>query len=212
MVFSVTKADEETKYFLALGPHCPDQITAPPHREQGAKGQHRSVVKNWFSPVFLLARKISVQRIQSCLQIILHALLHNFVKNLVFTSFPIIYYIIVYIDKKLVSSEVRNCPVLIIEFLKMLTVDEKLCLQWNDFKENISSAFGDLRQDNEFTDVTLACEDGQQMEAHKAVLIASSSFFLNILQIVFIPCRYCAKVFISRNTLRIHESGHHVNQ
>ena len=71
----------------------------------------------------------------------------------------------------------RNCPVLIIEFLKMsTTTDEKLCLQWNDFKENVSSAFGDLRQDKEFTDVTLACDDGQQLEAHKVVLVASSPF------------------------------------
>ena len=64
----------------------------------------------------------------------------------------------------------------------MSTADEKLCLQWNDFKENISLAFGDLRQDKEFTDVTLACEDGQQVEAHKVVLIASSPFFLNLLK------------------------------
>ena len=61
-------------------------------------------------------------------------------------------------------------------------MDERLCLQWNDFKENVSSAFGDLREDKEFTDVTLACEDGQQVEAHKVVLIASSPFFLNILK------------------------------
>ena len=63
-----------------------------------------------------------------------------------------------------------------------MNTDEKLCLQWNDFKENVSSAFGDLRQDKEFTDVTLACEDGQQVEAHKVVLIASSPFFLNLLK------------------------------
>ena len=59
---------------------------------------------------------------------------------------------------------------------------EKLCLQWNDFRENIRSAFGDLRDDKEFTDVTLACEDVQQVEAHKVVLIASSPFFLNLLK------------------------------
>ena len=64
----------------------------------------------------------------------------------------------------------------------MATADEKLCLQWNDFKENVCSTFGDLRQDNEFTDVTLACEDGQQVEAHKVILVASSPFFLNILK------------------------------
>ena len=48
----------------------------------------------------------------------------------------------------------------------MMNTDEKLCLQWNDFKENVSPAFGDLRQDKELTDVTLVCEDGQQVEAH----------------------------------------------
>ena len=59
----------------------------------------------------------------------------------------------------------------------MTNAAEKLCLQWNDFKENVSSVFGDLRQDKEFTDVTLVCEDGQQVEAHKLVLISSSPFF-----------------------------------
>ena len=64
----------------------------------------------------------------------------------------------------------------------MSASDETLCLQWNDFKENVSSAFGDLRQDKEFTDVTLACEDGQQVEAHKVVLLSSSPFFFNLLK------------------------------
>ena len=53
-------------------------------------------------------------------------------------------------------------------------MSEKLCLQWNDFQENIESAFVNLREDNDFTDVTLACEDGQQVEAHKVILAASS--------------------------------------
>ena len=61
-------------------------------------------------------------------------------------------------------------------------MSEKLCLQWNDFKANINSAFGRLRDDKEFTDVTLACEDGQQMEAHKVILAASSPFFEKVLQ------------------------------
>ena len=56
-------------------------------------------------------------------------------------------------------------------------MSEKLCLQWNDFKENVNSAFGRLRDDKEFNDVTLACEDGQQMEAHKVILAASSPIF-----------------------------------
>ena len=60
-------------------------------------------------------------------------------------------------------------------------MSEKLCLQWNDFQENIKSAFGSLREDNDFADVTLACEDGQQVEAHKVLLAASSPFFQKLL-------------------------------
>ena len=39
-------------------------------------------------------------------------------------------------------------------------MSEKLCLQWNDFQENIKSAFGNLREDKDFKDVTLVCVDG----------------------------------------------------
>ena len=59
---------------------------------------------------------------------------------------------------------------------------EKLCLKWNDFQENILSSFKDLRLQKEFTDVTLACEDGQQIEAHRIVLTSSSPLFKNLLQ------------------------------
>ena len=64
----------------------------------------------------------------------------------------------------------------------MENFEERLCFQWNGFGENLSSAFGDLREDKDFADVTLVCEDGQQVEAHKLVLFASSPFFLNILK------------------------------
>ena len=60
-------------------------------------------------------------------------------------------------------------------------MSEKLCLQWNDFQDNIKSAFGNLREDSDFADVTLACEDGQQVEAHKVILAASSPFFQKLL-------------------------------
>ena len=51
-------------------------------------------------------------------------------------------------------------------------MSEKLCLQWNDFRESVDSAFKKLRNDKELTDVTLACEDGQQIETHKIILAA----------------------------------------
>ena len=53
---------------------------------------------------------------------------------------------------------------------------------WNDFKEIVNSAFGKLRCDEEFTEVILVCEAGQQMDAHKVILVSSSPFFENILQ------------------------------
>ena len=62
----------------------------------------------------------------------------------------------------------------------MQKYEGKLCLQWNDFQKNITSAFGELKSDKDFTDVTLVSEDGQQIEAHKLVLISSSPFFLNL--------------------------------
>ena len=33
-------------------------------------------------------------------------------------------------------------------------MSEKLCLQWNDFEDNIKSAFGNLREDKDFTYVS----------------------------------------------------------
>ena len=62
------------------------------------------------------------------------------------------------------------------------TMSEKLCLQWNNFKENITASFGSLRHDEDFADVTLACEDGKQVEAHKVILASSSPVFQKILK------------------------------
>jgi len=58
---------------------------------------------------------------------------------------------------------------------------EKFCLRWNDFESNISSAFRELRDDKDFFDVTLACDD-EQIHAHKVILSACSPFFRNILR------------------------------
>merc|ERR1711915_118014 len=56
---------------------------------------------------------------------------------------------------------------------------DKFCLRWNDFESNISSAFRELREDKDFFDVTLACED-DQIEAHKVILSACSPFFKTV--------------------------------
>ena len=61
-------------------------------------------------------------------------------------------------------------------------MSEKLCLQWNDFQENVKSSFAKLRGITDFVDVTLVCDDGHQIEAHKVILAASSPFFETILK------------------------------
>ena len=58
---------------------------------------------------------------------------------------------------------------------------EKFCLRWNDFESNISTAFRELRDDKDFFDVTLACDD-EQIQAHKVILSACSPFFRGVLR------------------------------
>ena len=59
--------------------------------------------------------------------------------------------------------------------------NEKFCLRWNDFESNISVAFRELREDKDFFDVTLACDD-EQIQAHKVILSACSPFFRTVLR------------------------------
>merc|ERR1711953_827100 len=64
--------------------------------------------------------------------------------------------------------------------LKMAS-SEKFCLRWNDSESNISVAFRELRDDKDFFDVTLACDE-EQIQAHKVILSACSPFFRSILR------------------------------
>jgi len=57
---------------------------------------------------------------------------------------------------------------------------EKFCLRWNDFERNISGAFREIRDDKDFFDITLACEE-EQIQAHKVILSACSPFFKKVL-------------------------------
>lgn len=72
--------------------------------------------------------------------------------------------------------------VLISSLSPLRRMSEKLCLKWNDFHNNIKTAFESLRGEKNFTDVTLACEDGKQFEAHKVVMASSSPFFQCLLK------------------------------
>jgi hypothetical protein len=54
--------------------------------------------------------------------------------------------------------------------------EELFCLKWNDYQENVVSTLSELRAEEDFFDVTLAC-DGEQVRAHKLVLSCCSLFF-----------------------------------
>ena len=62
----------------------------------------------------------------------------------------------------------------------MMGSSEKFCLKWNEFQENVSKSFSQLRQQSGLFDVTLVSSDQKQVSAHRLVLSACSEFFKNI--------------------------------
>ena len=60
--------------------------------------------------------------------------------------------------------------------------DGNFFLLWNDFHKNASSTFKEMREDQDFTNVTLAFENNHEIKAHKIILASSSSFFSDMLR------------------------------
>ncbi|KAK9882347.1 hypothetical protein WA026_020869 [Henosepilachna vigintioctopunctata] len=54
------------------------------------------------------------------------------------------------------------------------------CLRWNNYQSNMTSVFHQLLRNEDFVDVTLACND-LSLKAHKVVLSACSSYFQKLL-------------------------------
>ena len=63
----------------------------------------------------------------------------------------------------------------------MMGSSDKFCLRWNDFESNINAAFRELREDKDFFDVTIVCDE-DQVQAHKVILSACSPFFRSVLR------------------------------
>jgi len=59
---------------------------------------------------------------------------------------------------------------------------DKYCLKWNEFSIYICDSFRELRYDSNFCDVTLACDDGEQIKANKVVLSSCSPVLKNLLK------------------------------
>lgn len=66
--------------------------------------------------------------------------------------------------------------------------DQQFCLRWNNFQTNFTSQFKALRVEEDFVDVTLACE-GKRIKAHKLVLSACSPYFKELFKVSgFVLC------------------------
>ena len=59
---------------------------------------------------------------------------------------------------------------------------EYLNLSWNEFQSSVANSFMDLRNKDEFLDVTLAIDQDHQCQAHKVILSASSPYFRGVLK------------------------------
>ena len=60
-------------------------------------------------------------------------------------------------------------------------MSERFTLSWNDHAANLKQVFWNLLTDQHLTDVTLVCDDGTQINAHKIVLSSASLFFRKIM-------------------------------
>ncbi|XP_049287051.1 broad-complex core protein-like isoform X2 [Anopheles funestus] len=65
--------------------------------------------------------------------------------------------------------------------------EQQYALKWNDFQSSILSSFRHLRDEEDFVDVTIAC-DSRSFTAHKVVLSACSPYFRKLLKAN--PCEH----------------------
>lgn len=58
--------------------------------------------------------------------------------------------------------------------------DQQYALKWNDFQSSILSSFRHLRDEEDFVDVTLAC-DQRSFTAHKVISLHKINFIIIII-------------------------------
>ncbi|XP_022223222.2 broad-complex core protein isoforms 1/2/3/4/5 isoform X2 [Drosophila obscura] len=78
---------------------------------------------------------------------------------------------------------------------------QHFCLRWNNYQSSITSAFENLRDDEAFVDVTLACE-GRSIKAHRVVLSACSPYFRELLKST--PCKHPVILLQDVNFMDLH--------
>ena len=62
-----------------------------------------------------------------------------------------------------------------------MTMSDAFHFGWDKFETNLKQSYAGLRETPHFSDVTLVCADGEQIEAHKFILATASPFFFNML-------------------------------
>ena len=62
------------------------------------------------------------------------------------------------------------------------SANQKYNLRWHDYPQSVVTSFRHLKEDEDFVDVTLAC-NSQQFTAHKVVLSACSPYFKKLLKV-----------------------------
>jgi len=80
--------------------------------------------------------------------------------------------------------------------------EQQYSLRWNDFQSSILSSVRQLRDVEDFVDVTLAC-DSCSFTAHKIVLSACSPYFRNLLKVsafFFISFYLFLKIALATNS------------
>ena len=64
-----------------------------------------------------------------------------------------------------------------------MTSPEKYNFKWNSFSDHVLNLMRDMLLSPNYTDVTLVCDDGKLIRAHRTILRACSSVFNNILEL-----------------------------
>ena len=62
-----------------------------------------------------------------------------------------------------------------------MAANDVFCLRLQDFDSNIRDSWKEIQSQNDFCDVTLACDD-KQIVTHKFIISSSSPVFRNILK------------------------------
>ncbi|XP_016910222.1 broad-complex core protein isoforms 1/2/3/4/5 isoform X2 [Apis cerana] len=70
----------------------------------------------------------------------------------------------------------------------MASTSQQYCLRWNNHRSNLLTMFDKLLQNEAFTDVTLAVDEGASVKCHKMVLAACSSYFQTLF--IDLPCKH----------------------